>query len=98
MASGLMYFLDHRTDFNIDGLGFEFLKTDLAVGQKFAEIARAAVHDPAKRERNRARAQASYDSVQAFLGRIRLREEERVEIEAELEQLRLAIADVSDAG
>jgi len=90
--------LNHRPDFNIDGLGFEFLKTDLAVGQKFVEIARAAVHDPAKRERNRVRAQESYDMVLAFVPRIRLRDEERNEIDAALQQLRCALAELDGPG
>jgi hypothetical protein len=87
-----------RTDLNIDGLGYEFLKTDLAVGQRFAEIARAAVHDPAKRERNRVRAQESHDSVRSFLHRIRLREEERAEIDTALEQLRRLLAEMATPG
>ena len=90
--------MHHRKDFNIDGLGFDFLKTDLAVGQKFADIARAAVHDPAKRERNRVRAQESYDMVLAFVPRIRLRDEERNEIDAALQQLRCALAELDGPG
>ena len=90
--------MHHRNNFNIDGLGFDFLKTDLAVGQKFAEVARAAVHDPAKRERNRARAQESFDMVRGFMSRIRLRDEERREIDAALEQLRRALDELTTPG
>jgi hypothetical protein len=89
--------LPTRTNFNIDGLGFDFLKTDLAVGQKFAEIALAAVHDPARRERNRVRAQESHDTVQSFLTRILLRDQERVEIDAALEELRRMLSEISGA-
>ena len=49
------------------------------------------MHDPAKRERNRARAQESFDVVRGFMSRIRLRDEERREIDAALEQLRRAL-------
>ena len=69
---------------------FQFLRTELAVGQTFAEIAERS-RNPEKRNRNRDNAQAAYDAVIRFLPRATLDGAELDDVKRRLSHLKAAI-------
>ena len=72
--------------------GVEFLKTELALGLTFSHIALAAYEDPHKRLRNREYARTAYKTILRFLPLATLALTEAQQLEANLGELRINLA------
>jgi hypothetical protein len=78
---------------NFHNLSVDFLRTEIETGSTFAELAAGAGDDRDKRERNRGNAKQALATVERFLPKaLGVTPDERNDIEAELENLRIAIA------
>jgi hypothetical protein len=72
--------------------GTEFVRTELALGLTFSQIALAAACDQGKQLRNREYARTAYDTVLHFLPRASLGKPDAEQLQSDLEELRSNLA------
>jgi hypothetical protein len=82
--------MDSRTANDPEKAAVDFLRTEIATGHTFVEMALTS-DDSDKRTRNREFAQTACDTVVRFLPRVALNAEERDEINGGLAGLQAAI-------
>jgi hypothetical protein len=77
-------------------VGTDFVRTEVALGITFSQIALAATSDRDKQRRNQEYAQAAYDTALRFLPRATFSKLEAKQLDSDLEELRTNLAQLGD--
>jgi hypothetical protein len=75
---------------------FAFLMTDIALAMTMMHIASHADVDSKKKMRNQKNARRAYDAVSNLSGKVKLTEDERLELDEKLTELKSALQELGE--
>jgi hypothetical protein len=93
--SGRIHDAQERLHLSSNAAGTDFVRTEIALGITFSEIALTSGADEEKFKRNQVNAQAAYDAALRFRDRLHLSGSEAAQIQTGMEHLRSNLARLS---